>query len=78
MTYAIKATGTINNQHQLVLDESLPLYSPKRVRVIVFFTEDSDIEQEWIESAASNPAFDFLNAPEEDIYTLTDGKEFHD
>ncbi len=78
MTYAIKATGTINNQHHLLLDEALPLSSPKRVRVLVFFTEDDDIEQEWIESAASNPAFDFLNAPEEDIYTLTDGKEFHD
>ncbi len=78
MPYAIKATGIINSQRQLLLDESLPFFYPKRVRVIVFFTEDSEIEKEWIESAASNPAFDFLNAPEEDIYTLTDGKEFHD
>jgi hypothetical protein len=26
----------------------------------------------------SNPAFHFLKDPAEDIYTLTDGKPFHD
>lgn len=35
-------------------------------------------EVEWLRSAAANPAFDFLKAPEEDVYTLTDGKPFHD
>lgn len=34
-------------------------------------------ENEWLNAAASNPAFDFLKNPEEDIYTLTDGKPFH-
>jgi hypothetical protein len=40
-------------------------------------TEDID-EYEWLKAAARNPAFDFLNDPEEDIYTLADGKPFHD
>jgi Uma2 family endonuclease/Flp pilus assembly protein TadD len=41
--------------------------------------EDGEIdEREWLRSAASNPAFDFLKDPEEDIYTLADGKPFHD
>lgn len=35
-------------------------------------------ESEWLRSAASNPAFDFLEDPEEDIYTLADGKPFND
>lgn len=35
-------------------------------------------ESEWLRSAASNPAFDFLKDPEEDIYTLADGKPFND
>lgn len=35
-------------------------------------------EREWLHAAASNPAFDFLKDPEEDIYTLADGKPFHD
>ncbi|ACK70095.1 hypothetical protein PCC7424_1657 [Gloeothece citriformis PCC 7424] len=37
-----------------------------------------DSEQEWLQAAANNPAFDFLNDPEEDIYTLAHGKPFHD
>lgn len=33
-------------------------------------------EQEWLHAAATNPTFDFLKDPEEEIYTLTDGKPF--
>ncbi len=35
-------------------------------------------EMEWLQAAAVNPAFDFLNEPEEDIYTLADGRPFDD
>ena len=35
-------------------------------------------EAEWIRAAARNPAFDFLNDPEEDIYSMADGTPFHD
>lgn len=31
------------------------------------------IENEWLQAVSKNQAFDFLNEPEEDIYTLTDG-----
>lgn len=41
--------------------------------------EEGDIsEKEWLYSAANDPSFDFLKEPEEDIYSLTDGKPFHD
>lgn len=33
-------------------------------------------EHQWLQSAASNPDFDFINDPEEDIYTINDGKSF--
>ncbi|MGK7921114.1 MAG: hypothetical protein AB4080_14015 [Trichodesmium sp.] len=33
-------------------------------------------EQEWLHAATTNPTFDFLREPEEDIYKLTDGKPF--
>ena len=29
-------------------------------------------EQEWLHAAASNPVFNYLKDPEEDIYTLKD------
>jgi predicted DNA-binding antitoxin AbrB/MazE fold protein len=39
---------------------------------------DADIdEMDWLRSASNNPAFDFLKEPEEDIYTLADGRPFN-
>jgi len=78
-TKAIEITGTIDTQRQLVLDEPLPVVGPTRVRVIILLPEEADIdEMEWLRAAATNPAFDFLKEPEEDIYTLADGRPFHD
>ena len=75
----IETTATINAQRQLVLDEPLPFSGPARVRVIVFIPEEADIdEKEWVQAGSRNPAFDFLKRPEEDIYTLSDGRPFRD
>jgi hypothetical protein len=75
----IETTATINAQRQLVLDEPLPFSGPARVRLIVFVPQEVDIdEKEWLQNAGKNSAFDFLKAPEEDIYTLSDGRPFHD
>ena len=76
---AIETTGTIDNQNRLILDGPLSEVSPSRVRVIILMPEEADIdENEWLRAASTNPAFDFLKDPEEDIYTLSDGKPFHD
>ncbi|MEA1864686.1 MAG: hypothetical protein U9N46_05750 [Euryarchaeota archaeon] len=41
--------------------------------------EESDLNEiEWLRAAATNPAFDFLKNPQEDIYTLADGDRFVD
>jgi tetratricopeptide (TPR) repeat protein len=41
--------------------------------------EEGEIdESEWLRAAATNPAFDFLKEPEEDIYTLDDGRPFNE
>nr|QNO44332.1 hypothetical protein JKAPHALJ_00019 [Methanosarcinales archaeon ANME-2c ERB4]QNO45776.1 hypothetical protein FJFGPLAL_00001 [Methanosarcinales archaeon ANME-2c ERB4]QNO46485.1 hypothetical protein PAACNKLE_00021 [Methanosarcinales archaeon ANME-2c ERB4] len=78
-TQAIETTGTIDAQHHLTLDETLPITGPTRVRVSHLLPEDSDIsETEWLQAAAANPAFDFLKDPEEDVYTLSDGEPFYD
>ena len=76
---AIETTATINADHQLVLDEPLPVTGPARVRVIVLLPQEADIEErEWLRAGSTGGAFDFLKAPEEDIYTLADGRPFHD
>ena len=76
---AIETTATIDKQCRLILDEPLPVVGPKRVRVIVLLPEEADIgENAWLLAGARNSAFGFLREPEEDIYTLEDGKPFHD
>ena len=68
---AIEITGTIDKEHRLVLDEPLPIAGPSRVKVIILLPEDTDLdEQLWLRSARSNPAFEFLTDPAEDIYPL--------
>ena len=78
MLTAIETTGTINANHQIVLDEDLPSNALSRVRVIVLFDEDAEIsEKEWMKAASGNEVFNFLNGEDEDIYTLEDGKPIH-
>ena len=49
------------------------------VRVSHLLPKESNIsETKWLQAAAANPAFDFLKDPEEDIYTLSDGRPFYD
>ena len=75
---AIELTGTVNEHHELQLDDMLPIQGPKRVRVIVLYSPgDESAEGEWLTAAALSPAFDSLRDPEEDIYTLADGKPVH-
>ena len=77
--HAIEMTGTIDAQHQLVLDEVLPMAGPVRVRVIVLVDVLDEIaEAAWMKSAAANPAFAFLDDEREDIYSLSDGKVFRE
>jgi hypothetical protein len=53
----------------------------KKVRVIILLDEqndDIDEEKKWLNSIKSNPAFDFLKEPSENIYTLSDGEPFNE
>jgi hypothetical protein len=76
---AIETTGTVDKEHRLVLDEPLPIAGPSRVKVIILLPEDSDLDEKlWLEAARSNPAFEFLTDPAEDMYTAADGRPFGD
>jgi hypothetical protein len=76
---AIETTGVVDAQHQLRLDEPLPIPGQSRVRVIVLVPEAEDISEEaWRKAASASPAFDFLKDAAEDVYSTADGKPFHD
>ena len=75
MLTAIETTGTIGQNGRIVIDETFSVNAPTLVRVIVLFPESDGLaENEWLQAAARNEAFEFLHDPEEDIYTLADGK----
>ncbi len=76
---AVEVTGTVNERRQLHLDSPLPIVGPRRVRVIVLYPPADELsEEEWLHAAARNSVFDFLADLEEDIYSPSDGKPFHD
>lgn len=67
----------IDAQRRLLLEGPLPIAGPTRVRVIMLLPDATDIDAgEWLKAATANPAFDFLTAPDEDIYSLEDGRPF--
>ena len=75
---AVELIGTIDEKGQLHLDAPISAVGQGRVRVILLPEEAEIGENEWLKAAASNPAFDFLKDPVEDIYTLDDGQPFND
>jgi len=84
---AIETTGAVADDRRLLLDEPVPIRVGTKVRVLILVPEKKvesavdqldEEEKEWLRTAAANPAFDFLKDPEEDIYTLEDGRPFHD
>ena len=76
---AIETVGIIDEDHHLQVEHTLPISGPKRVRVIILYSLDEEWDEtEWLQAASHNSAFDFLSDPEEDIYSLADGKPFYD
>ncbi len=75
---AVELIGTIDEKGQLHLDAPISAVGQGRVRVILLPEEAEIGENEWLKAAASNPVFDFLKDPAEDIYTLDDGQPFND
>lgn len=76
---AIELTGMVDEDRRLRLDKELPVTGPMRVRVIVLYPMPEELtEEEWLRAAASNPVFQELADPEEDIYSLEDGVPFRD
>jgi len=77
---AIEINTRTDKQGHLKLNYQLNK-KDRKVRVIILIDEQSDDideEKEWINSIQSNPAFDFLKEPTENIYSLSDGEPFND
>lgn len=48
-------------------------FSQKEAKVVVLIKDDEVTDKEWLALAMKGGAFDFLNDPGENIYTMEDG-----
>jgi hypothetical protein len=72
----IKTTGKLDSKNRLTLDVDLPFESNTKVNVTVSIDDVEIDDLNYFNLVSSNTSFDFLKDPEEDIYTLEDGKPF--
>ena len=77
---AIEINAKTDSQGHLKLN--YPLHKKEQnVRVIILVDDNSEINEDeklWLNAVSSNPAFDFLKEPEENIYSIKDGEPFDD
>lgn len=71
---AVEVNGFFDETGALTL-EKLPKLTNQRVKVILLIPESEEIDEgSWLTGIATNPAFDFLEDPAEDLYSITDGQ----
>jgi hypothetical protein len=52
------------------------LFSNKEAKIVVLIDDHEISEKEWLRLASKGEAFDFLNDPAENIYTMEDGEPY--
>ena len=76
MLQALERNGRIDKEGKLHLDVPLTV-TDKAVKVIVLIADEEEItDNDWQQAIIGNEAFNFLNDPAEDIYSLSDGEDF--
>lgn len=74
---AIEVTGSVNSDGFIALDQPIVGTKPRRFRGILILP-DTDITEEWSPTAINASVRQYLDDPEEDIYTLEDGEPIED
>ena len=77
---AIEINSKTDKSGHLKLDYQLGK-SEQNVRILILVDENTYPEEDeklWLNTIAKSPAFNFLNEPEEDIYSLKDGEPLND
>jgi hypothetical protein len=73
---AIEINTKTDNLGHLKIDVPLKKIN-KSVRLIILLNEEEESYEEekiWLQTISKNPSFDFLNEPEEDVYSLKNGE----
>jgi hypothetical protein len=76
---AIEITGSVTESGDVQLDQPLTGAKSTRFRGILLFLDSDDAQtQEWAGFAIQASVQDWLDDPEEDLYTLNDGEAVDD
>ena len=67
---------TITKSDGSITLESTGLKAGIQVRVLILSEEEEMEEKNYLKFLSNNPSLDFLNEPEENVYTIKDGKPF--
>lgn len=79
ITRAIEATGTVEDERHIALDQPLRSLERARVRLIILLPEETEPDEAaWQRAASRSSAFAFLEDASEDVYSLKDGRPFLD
>jgi len=77
---AIEISSRTDKTGHLKIDYKLDKVE-SNVRVLILLDDDTSEHEEeklWLNSISKNPAFNFLNNPAEEVYSLKDGEPFND
>lgn len=76
---AIEINTQTDDQGELKLNYKVGK-AESNVRVLILLDDETETDEEilWKQSISGNPAFNFLNVADEDIYSLKDGVPFQD
>ncbi len=78
---AVEIIGSVEKDGTVSVSQKISSVPPGPVRILLLSPDQEEQELDekiWIRGASTNPAFDFLKNLEEDIYSLSDGRAFHD
>jgi hypothetical protein len=72
--HAVETIAHIDQFGNITLPKPLKVRN-KNVRIIILLPEGEEMtDEEWMQSAAQNSVFEFLQDDDEDIYSLEDGR----
>jgi len=75
---AIETFGEIDKEGRIKLEKPID-HEGKRVKVIILFPDEEDIDDaSWLEAVSKSGSFDFLKDEGEEIYSVEDGKPLGD
>ena len=72
---AIEVKAKTDDQGHLKINVPLQKNNQEVRLIILLYEDDEETEaNNWLQFNSQNPSFDFLNEPEEDVYSVNDGE----